>query len=502
MNQRKGLPIGFSNLKDLLGKNRVYVDKTELLYKVITDAPKYSLLTRPRRFGKSLIISTLEQIFLGSKDLFKDLWIGQEGRYDWKKYPVIRIDLSSIDSSCAKNLAQRLEEVIIRIADSYGIDVRHCVDAGSKMEFLIRNLAETQGQEVLLIDEYDYPITAQIKNPVQVEANAQVMRAFYTNLKSLNEYIRCMFITGVSKYPQESIFSGLNNVKDISFKPEYAGLTGYTEDELRSNFASYITEVAQAQGVTEADLLIKIKSWYNGYRFSADPLTVYNPFSVINFFDDKVFNNYWFLSGTPTFLVDILKTQKYTDDDFSDAFALPSRLVALSQTKPGMDVLLYQTGYATITSFIAESNAYYLGYPNHEVRASMQENLLALMVNADLARVSGIAIVLLERLRAHDVERFMQAMSTLLANIPYDHHIKKESYYHSLFQVIANILGLDVTSEVHVSGGRIDMVITLPDAVFVFEFKCNQLIDTALQQIHDRRYYQKFLVPTKASRAS
>jgi hypothetical protein len=493
MNEKKALPIGFSNLKDLLTSDRLYVDKTLQLYEVITRAPKYSLLTRPRRFGKSLILSTLEEIFRGNKELFKNLWIGMHADYEWRRYPVIRLDFSSMDTSCDRLLAKRLEESIVDIADGYGIDVRARVDAASKIEFLIKNVF-IQGPVVILIDEYDYPLTAQIGRPDQMEANASVMRAFYTALKSLNEYIHFMFITGISKYPQESMFSGLNNVKDISFKPEYAGLTGYTDEELRTNFGLYIQEAADRQKRTPAEVISTMQDWYNGYRFSSDSLAVYNPFSILNYFYDKVLNNYWFLSGTPTFLVDILKTQKYTENEFNNVFSVPSSLVVLNQSRPSLDVLLYQTGYVTIKSFVPHSNAYYLHYPNYEVRTSMNENLLSLMMDVELNAVNSLAVLLRHGLRIHDIALYMNAIKALMANIPYEHHIKKESYYHSLLQVICNLLELDMQSEVHVSNGRIDMVITVADAVFIFELKCNQPVDAALRQIHERQYYQKFLL--------
>jgi hypothetical protein len=252
MNNKKPLPIGFSNFKNIIAEGRLYIDKTRELYEVVTSAPKYSLLTRPRRFGKSLIISTLEEIFLGSKELFKDCWIGRESSYDWVCYPVIRFDFSAFDTTSSRVLAQSLRQYLVNTAAFHGIKISQKDSIADALRTLVVEVSAQKGPVVLLIDEYDYPLTSQLQNPKNMERNAEVLRPFYTVLKSVNEHIRCMFMTGVSKYPQASMFSGLNNVKDISFLPQYAAIAGYTQDEVEQYLQPYINDVASAQKTTES----------------------------------------------------------------------------------------------------------------------------------------------------------------------------------------------------------------------------------------------------------
>jgi len=496
MSTKKPLPFGYSNLKDLLKTGCLYIDKTQEAFTVINSKVKYNLLTRPRRFGKSLLISTFEEIFLGNKELFKDLWIGQEDRYDWKKHPVIRLDLSRYANSVGAELDQRIQDALREVAQSYGIDIAATrINTDSILEALVVSLASQHGQVVILIDEYDYPLTAQMAYPDNMEANAKVLRPFYTALKSLNEYIHFMFITGVSKYPQESMFSGLNNVKDISFEPRYASIVGYTQDELHRHFGPYVADVACAWQVSETKIFDDMRAWYNGYHFSSSPLSVYNPFSIINFLNDKALSNYWYHSGTPTFLVTMIKANQYTLEDLDKVLNKTSSLAALSMTNPSLDVLLYQTGYLTIQSVVVFEGitVYRLNYPNYEVHMSMHQNLLTVFSHIDQNAITGITLELRKALFENNIADFVFHLQSLIASIPYNLHLEEESYYHSLFHLVGTLLGFNSHSEVKTSKGAIDVTIETQQSVFVIELKCKRKATVALAQIHKKRYYEKFL---------
>jgi hypothetical protein len=500
MNNKKPLPIGFSNFKNIITEGRLYIDKTRELYEVVTSAPKYSLLTRPRRFGKSLIISTLEEIFLGSKELFKDCWIGRESSYDWVCYPVIRFDFSAFDTTSSRVLAQSLRQYLVNTAAFHGIKISQKDSIADALRTLVVEVSAQKGPVVLLIDEYDYPLTSQLQNPKNMERNAEVLRPFYTVLKSVNEHIRCMFMTGVSKYPQASMFSGLNNVKDISFLPQYAAIAGYTQDEVEQYLQPYINDVASAQKTRESVIHEQMRTWYNGYHFSSSVVSVYNPFSILNYMTDAVCKNYWFMSGTPTFLVDLLRAQKYTEKELESVLTKPTSLEALTFARPSLDVLLYQTGYVTISSVFAGipgTELYYVNYPNYEVRTSMCQNLWALFTTLAQNEVMGAAAVLRQALDSDDIPLFVRNLQILLADIPYKLHKENEEYYHSLLHIIGCLLGVETQSEVHTSMGRIDLVVHTDRSIFVIELKCKKTPVIALEQIKSQRYYEKFLASQK-----
>lgn len=493
---KKHLPLGFSGLRDMLTQGCVYVDKTELLHRLITMGTKYCLLTRPRRFGKSLIISTLEELFLGNKELFTPLWLGKKNDFIWNTHPILRLDLSMMDCSSAQALEHNLIEKLEAVARSYNIDLSSRTTITGKLEHLIKSLALKQSV-VILIDEYDYPLIAHRSNTELTENNTTVLRTFYTALKGLNAEIRFLFISGVSKFPQESIFSGLNNVKDISLLPEYAALAGYTEEEIQANFTPHIEEIAQQQNTNTEHVRDEMRKWYNGYHFSSAEISVYNPFSVLNYLSDKKFSNYWFFSGTPTFLIDSLKSKKYTVKDLEWALTMGSTLTVFDPKKISLATLLYQTGYLTIRPQKHGGATYQLQYPNYEVQMSMHQSLLSVFAHTQQDEIIGIAEFLKTALKQNDVASFVKGLQILLANIPYDLHIEQESYYHSIFHTTGFLLGLDTHSEVHTSIGRIDIVIDDKDTIFIIELKCNKTPQEALQQIKERRYYEKYRAPGK-----
>jgi len=301
----KTLGIGRSTLQVLRERNAVYVDKTESIHRLIKAGGGVYFFSRPRRFGKSLLIDALKQLFLGKKELFEGSWIGIEGRHDWASRPVLHIDFSLLSCGNTEQLKIDLILALERTATEYGVVIEGA-SVKARLVSLIMQLSK-QGQVAVLIDEYDAPIIQNILNKELSLDNREVLKEFYTAIKSLDAYVYFIFLTGVSKFAKTSIFSGMNNLKDISMSPEYAALCGYTQQELETCFAPHINQVAQVLRVSREQLLDDMRFWYNGYRFSSAPLKVYNPFSILLFLEEKCFSNFWFETGTPTFLVELIK---------------------------------------------------------------------------------------------------------------------------------------------------------------------------------------------------
>ena len=315
--EKRGLPIGIQTLEKIVQEDRVYVDKTELIYQLINGSGAY-FLSRPRRFGKSLLISTLEAIFKGSKELFKGLWI-EKSDYNWKPYPVIRLDMSSASSSHSTELKLLLNIQLSNIAKEHAIPLDSDLPPQANLITLISELSSKEGKVVVLIDEYDKPIISQLNNTEVAKQNREILKDFYGVLKSQDEHLRLVFLTGVSKFSKVSIFSGLNNLNDITMDTKYATLLGYTQEELEHFFEGWITELGESMKMDKQTTLKEIKKWYNGYRFSEEDKAVYNPFSTLLLFDKLTFKSHWFETGTPTFLIDLLKQKEYSIPDIENS---------------------------------------------------------------------------------------------------------------------------------------------------------------------------------------
>ncbi len=330
----KKLPIDVSTFRTMMLENYLYIDKTHIIHDLIKDG-RYFFLSRPRRFGKSLLISTLEELFSGNEDLFKDLWIGKS-KYTWPQHPVISLNFSDLDIESASELKTSLAVALDDLAEEHGIDLSKYPTPGLKLKRLVKQLSK-KNPVVILIDEYDYPLLNNISNLKVAEANRKVLRNFFSVIKSLDRYLRAIFITGISNFSKTSIFSGLNNLNDISLDPVAANLLGYTEEEMLSFLKGPIQELAKIENSSLEDTMLKIQQWYNGYRFSEFPLRVYNPFSVLYVLKKNKFMNYWFDSGTPSFLVNLLAQENYALENIEEAqlsrkslgtfdIALPNRL--------------------------------------------------------------------------------------------------------------------------------------------------------------------------------
>ena len=370
----KKLPIGIQTFEKLINDDHLYVDKTKLIYQLIQTATVY-FLSRPRRFGKSLLLSTLEAIFKGKKELFKGLWIYDQP-FDWQEYPVIRIDFSKKHIGTCAELKEFIINELQDIAKHYNIAlVREYYD--DIFAELIKKLTET-GKVVVLVDEYDKPILGHITDIKTAKKIQETLKGFYAVLKASDEYLKFVFLTGVSKFSKVGVFSGLNNLNDITMNENYAELLGYTQQELEHYFVEEISILKDKEGLSSAEILTKIQLWYNGYRFSQAPTSVYNPFSTLLLFNNMSFKNYWFESGTPTFLLNLIKAQQYDIRNLSAFEADESVFTSYELDHLGVEALLYQTGYLTIKKFFAystEDKLYTLDYPNFEVEDSFLKHL-------------------------------------------------------------------------------------------------------------------------------
>ncbi len=485
-------PIGIQDFPLMRKEGFLYVDKTELIYRMITTGVAY-FMARPRRFGKSLLVSTLESIFKGKKELFNDLRIGSSD-YTWKEFPVIRLDLSRAVSSSPEALTESLQELLQECADKYGISGIKRQFPSHSLSALVIELAK-RDPVVILIDEYDKPLVHQLANMELVAKNREILSEFYTSIKGLSQYIHRVFITGVSKFSKVSLFSGMNNLIDISIKAEYATLLGLTENEIEHYFKNELSSIAGKLRESPETILKKMKFWYNGYLFSRsrDTDRVYNPLSAMQFLQGGEFDNYWFTTATPTFAINLIKKNNYFIPELDNGIIVGKEIETSHETDViDLPTLLFQTGYLTIDSYDENSWTYLLKFPNEEVRRSFLDHLLYEFSELRPSEIHTILFQLTNYLSNQDLENFFKTFNSLLASVPYHIHIELEAYYHSLIYLVLKALGFSVEAEVSTSRGRTDMVLKTEKSIFVFEFKLNNKAQTALEQILSMGYFEQY----------
>ncbi|MCD4817970.1 MAG: ATP-binding protein [Candidatus Cloacimonetes bacterium] len=491
----KNLGIGIQELSEFKKRNLIYVDKTEIINKLITSG-KYYFLSRPRRFGKSLLVNTIKEIYLGNKDLFFDTWIYNNRNWE-EKNPIIKISFSSI-SYREQGLKNGLELFFDNFAKKVNLTYTES-DYSGKFKELIEFLGEKDGV-VILIDEYDKPIIDFLdkKSAEIAEKNKDILKNLYSGLKDCDKYIKLLFITGVSKFSRVSIFSELNNLTDITLSEKYSQIVGYTEKEIVKNYSTYFKIIENKFRINREILLKNMKLWYNGYSWDGD-FFLYNPFSILNLFENCNFSNYWFKSGTPTFLTKLIKKQnidikKYDNSDFTiedDAFD------SYEIGNIDLNILLFQTGYLTIKKKIINpenfSISYKISYPNKEVRDSFYKFLISEFTEIDKTQFTEITKFLKESLEESNIEQFIIILKSLYANIPYEIFMKNaESYYHTIIYLILKLLGVKVFVEKHTNKGRIDAVIETKKYIFIIEFKMG-CVNSALKQLKEKKYYEPYL---------
>ena len=489
-------PVGIQTFERLRKENYLYIDKTDLVWKMSKGSP-YVFLSRPRRFGKSLLSSTLDAYFQGRKDLFEGLKIMQMEQ-EWETYPVIHLDLSVAKRQpSADELRQALMWLMNPLCEKYGRNELE-TSPGKMLNGLIHRAYEQTGKQVaVIIDEYDAPLLDMLHASEQLEQFRNVMQEFYVQLKAKEAMVKFCFITGITKFSQLSIFSTINNLLNVSMQPEYAAICGITETEFATVMAPDIAMLAQKYGCTAEEMHAKLKQQYDGYRFSEESPDIYNPYSLLKCFTQKKIDNYWFDSGTPTFLIRQMqhfRTDITTMDDLevpSTAFDRPTE--AMTTALP----LLYQTGYLTIKGYDRDSMAYTLGIPNQEVRLGFVDGLLPTYIGLDGADVQmGFALKFWRALRAKDLDLALREMQAYLEGLPYIECFKKklenisnaEGFYEWSFYLIFNMLNVYAKTQVKCAGGRIDMVVYMPDMVYVFELKVNGTAAEALKQIDTKGY--------------
>lgn len=485
--------------RDIIEGGFLYVDKTRDLYELVRYSKGIYFLARPRRFGKSLTISILEEIFKGEKELFRGLWL-YTSDYRWQAYPIIRLDFNQERVQSAEALQEVLTTYLERVAARYQITLPR---SNYQRQFLqlIEKLAEQgpagQKKVVILIDEYDKPLLDNIENPVEAIRIRDTLKGFYGVIKAMDPYLRFVFITGISKFSRVGIFSDMNNLTDLTMVPRFATTLGLTEEELRQNFAEHISDFAPQEALTEEEFFQKIRTWYDGFRFVEEQPSVYNPFSTLQLFNLRRFSNYWFESGTPTFLIKMIKERDYTIEQLH-ALRL-SELAFSTYEIDRLEIvpLLFQTGYLTIKAYDRAERVYTLGYPNREIEDAFLTYLLSAFSERERGLNEEYLLRLLDALRAKQFKQFFSVLDVFFANVPYTIHLKHEKYYQSLFYLIFKMLGLRINVEVSTNEGRIDAVMILADQVFLFEFKLDSSADDALQQIKDNHYYQKYQLSAK-----
>lgn len=487
----KRLPIGIQNLEEIITENYYYVDKTKFVYDLFSRG-KYYFLSRPRRFGKSLFVDTLKQAFLGNKELFKGLFL--ENNWNWnKQYPVIHIDFGTgvVDKE-EQNKNENLKDYILKRlkenAKQYQVEIKEEIYYEAFRELIISLNAKYNERVVILIDEYDKPILDRIEDKEEADRNREILRSFYSVIKSSDSYLKFVFITGVTKFNKVSIFSGLNQLDDISIDKRYSAICGYTEEELINVFADRIKEFN----------LQKVRYWYNGYNWRGE--SVYNPFDVLLFLSKKDFQPYWFATGTATFLMKLIKEKRYYLPQIENIKLSDSIMDSFDVEDISIENLLFQTGYLTIKGEyeIGGRKVYQLDYPNFEVKVALNDHLLQYLT--DKKQTGDIYLNIFEAFASNNLKKFEQLLKSFYASIPYEWYNKNElnkyeGYYASVFYSLIAGAGFDVKVEDSTNKGKVDLSIHYENKVYVIEFKVikNETEKgSALKQIKESKYYEKY----------
>jgi hypothetical protein len=495
----KTLPIGIQSFSKLRETNCLYVDKTEEIYRLINGGNVY-FLSRPRRFGKSLFISALEEVFKGNKSLFEGLYIYDKVDWTQLNHPVIRLDFGKMSYRTPEALLNSLGDFLKKTASKQGL-VLESIELPDRFAELIEQMHLSSGQQVVvLVDEYDKPITDHLTNLEIADTNRTILHDFYQVLKAVDEHLRFVFLTGVSKFAGVSIFSGLNNLRDITLSEDYASICGYTQQELESYFEEYMEGASQNLSMDRTNLLKEIGSWYNGYSWDGET-PVYNPFSSLLFFTDKYFDNHWFRTGTPTFLIELLKSRNQLEPILGTIDVDSSIFDSYDPLNINEIPLLFQTGYLTVKKkeLIEGRPQYTLGIPNSEVKESLLKYLLSAYSNYPVGQEHALKQRMQQQLLANDATGLERSIREMLAYIPYPLHIGREAYYHSLLLLWLKLLGFDITGEITTNIGRIDAVWKFSGHTIIAEIKYQPqeekiavLLNNAIKQIREKRYAERF----------
>ena len=493
-------PVGIQTFSEVRKRNCLYVDKTQYVYELANDL-KYVFLSRPRRFGKSVLTSTFDSFFSGQKELFRGLAIEQLEK-DWTEYPVLHFSLATAKLGSVDDLNVQILIQLERHEKRYGIHT-DITNVSERFQKLITSLFDETGKQVVvLIDEYDAPLLTVLHDPQRLEPMRTALQSFYSPLKDLDPYLRFVFITGITKFSQLSIFSTINNLVNVSLDETFATICGFTEDELRTTLWPDVERLATHLKITPEQMHNRLKQQYDGYHFAAGAPEVYNPFSLLKCFLHRKLSNYWFASGTPTFLI---KQMQHFNTDITSLDSLYVPESAFDQPTENMHdalPLLYQSGYLTIKDYDPDTEAYLLSIPNQEVRVGYIDGLLPTYTGLSSGDVQiGFAAKFWKALKQGDIDLAMRHMQSYLAGIPYVEGFKqklaeataREGFYEYTFYLIFSMLNVYARTQVKVAGGRVDMVIFMPDAIYVMELKVGDTARHALDQIDARGYAKPYL---------
>jgi len=484
-------PIGIQTFEIIRSNDYLYIDKTKYIYEA-THPGRYVFLSRPRRFGKSLLTSTLDAYFSGRKDLFKGLAI-EKLEKEWKVYPVLHFSLASAKLGTVEDLHVQLRIQLERNEKRHGIHT-DITNISERFQNLVTSLYEKTGtQVVVLIDEYDAPMLTVLHDSKRLEQMRTELQAFYSPLKDLDPYLRFVFITGITKFSQLSIFSQLNNLNNISMLPQYAAMCGITIKELEDNFQEGIGLLAEKYHYSHQQIIDKLLYHYDGYHFSEDSEGVLNPFSLLSAMNNRKFNNYWFSTGTPTFLFNMMRKFHTDLTEIDGSTALQEDFDAPTENMHNVLPLFYQSGYLTIKGYNPRSGMYTLGYPNEEVKVGLMRILIPFYVQSDPVPASNACWDISEALLDGDIDKALTAARSYFASIPYQEITLKdapttEGHFTAMLYVMFSFLNRYVYSQVRNAKGRLDILIETDTTIYVMELKLDGDLDKALRQIDEKDY--------------
>ena len=509
-------PIGIQTFERIRKEDKLYIDKTEYIYRMSHTSGTYFFLGRPRRFGKSLLVSTMHSYFEGRKELFQGLAM-EKLEKEWTEYPVLHFDMS-LGKHMEKEQLERyllyilannerrhgITELSDGAAASLGRDPAKgfgaFIDPNIRLTNLIQTLYEKTGRQVVvLIDEYDAPLLDVAHETEQLNVLRNVMRNFYSPLKGCERMLRFVFLTGITKFSQLSIFSELNNITNISMDDEYAGICGITKEELLTQMDEDIEVLAQKRKITKEEAVIKLKENYDGYHFAACSPDVFNPYSLLNCFAKGKFGTYWFTSGTPTYLIHMMRKFNFVPTELGKMYAMESAFDAPTENMTAITPLLYQSGYLTIKDYDEMSELYTLDLPNKEIKVGLFQSLLPNYLEGMYAQNGGVAIAQMSVLiRQNNMDGALQLLQTFLGTVPYCNVTNYEGHYQQMLFIIFSLLtNFLVDVEVHTPNGRVDIVLLTRTDLYLIELKLNQTAQAAMQQINLKNYSQRFALSGK-----
>ncbi|WP_455674102.1 ATP-binding protein [Phocaeicola sp.] len=483
-------PIGIQNFEKIRREGYFYIDKTALVYQMVKTG-SYYFLSRPRRFGKSLLISTLEAYFQGKRELFEGLAM-EKLEKDWIKYPILHIDLNTEKYDTPESLENKLSTTLVKWEKIYGSEPSE-KSLATRFEGIIGRACRQEGRSVvILVDEYDKPMLQAIGNEALQRSFRDTLKAFYGALKSKDGCIKFAMLTGVTKFGKVSVFSDLNNLDDISMRRNYVEICGISDRELHETLDSELHGFAESKGITYEELCAELKQYYDGYHFTYHSIGIYNPFSVLNALKYQEFSNYWFETGTPTYLVELLKLHHYDLHRMTQVETDADVLNSIDSSSTNPIPVIYQSGYLTIKGYDERFGIYSLGFPNREVEEGFMKFLLPYYANKDKVESPFEILKFVREVESGDYESFFRRLQSFFADTPYELARDLERHYQNVLFIVFKLVGFYVKVEYHTSEGRIDLVLQTDRFIYIMEFKLDGTAEEALRQINEKHYAQPF----------